>query len=65
MDSFEYVLAVAEEKNITKAAAKLFITQPALTLRINRLEKELGIQILTEAGFLWKLPKKGLSTSQR
>jgi len=45
MDSFEYVLAVAEERNITKAAAKMFITQPALTLRLNRLEKELGIRI--------------------
>ena len=42
MDSFEYILAVAEEKNMTKAAAKLFVTQPALSISINRLEKQLG-----------------------
>lgn len=35
MDSFEYILAVAEEKNMTKAAAKLFVTQPALSISIN------------------------------
>ena len=45
MDSFEYILAVAEEKNMTKAAAKLFVTQPALSISINRLEKQLGFKI--------------------
>lgn len=45
MDSFRYVLAIAEEKNITKAASRMFITQPALTSRINRLENSLGIKI--------------------
>ena len=37
--------AVAEEKNMTKAAAKLFVTQPALSISINRLEKQLGFKI--------------------
>lgn len=32
-------VTVAEEKNITKAANKLFITQPALSYKINQLEK--------------------------
>lgn len=60
MDSFEYVLAVAEEKSITKAAAKLFITQPALTLRINRLEKELGIQIFDRSRIPLEVTEEGL-----
>ena len=45
MDSFECVLALAESKNMTKASESLFLSQPALTLRIQRLEKELGITI--------------------
>lgn len=35
-----------EEKNITKSAEKLFITQPALTYRIKSIEKELEVKIL-------------------
>lgn len=45
MDSFDCVLALAEFRNMTKAADYLFLTQPALSLRIQRLETELGIQI--------------------
>ena len=39
---FEYVLKVAQEKNFTKAAAKLYISQPSLSQYINRVEEELG-----------------------
>lgn len=59
MDSFEYVLAVVEERNITKAAAKMCITQPALTLRLNRLEKELGIRIFDRTQSPIALTKEG------
>ncbi len=37
------VLAVAEEKSITKAAANLFLTQSAVSQKITRVEKELGM----------------------
>ncbi|HET8885916.1 MAG TPA: LysR substrate-binding domain-containing protein [Salinimicrobium sp.] len=40
-----YVLAVAEYKNFTKAAQKIFVTQPTLSMQIQKLEDELGIQI--------------------
>lgn len=40
-----YVLAVAENKNFTKAAEKCFVTQPTLSMQIQKLEDELGIQI--------------------
>lgn len=43
--SFDCVLALAEFRNTSKAAESLYITQPALSLRIQRLEKELGITI--------------------
>lgn len=35
-----------EEKNITKAAEKLFITQPALTYRLQSIEQEFGVKIV-------------------
>ncbi|MFT7071377.1 LysR family transcriptional regulator [Patiriisocius sp. Uisw_017] len=41
----KYVLAVAENKNFTRAAEKTFVTQPTLSMQIQKLEEELDIQI--------------------
>ncbi len=41
----KYVLAVAEHQNFTKAAEKTFVTQPTLSMQIQKLEDELEIQI--------------------
>ncbi|MBE15202.1 MAG: LysR substrate-binding domain-containing protein [Dokdonia sp.] len=41
----KYVLAVAEHQNFTKAAEKTFVTQPTLSMQIQKLEDELDIQI--------------------
>ncbi|WP_081210965.1 LysR substrate-binding domain-containing protein [Salegentibacter sediminis] len=40
-----YVLAVAEHKNFTRAAQKVFVTQPTLSMQIQKLEEELDVQI--------------------
>jgi LysR family hydrogen peroxide-inducible transcriptional activator len=40
-----YVLAVAEHKNFTLAAEKCFVTQPTLSMQIQKVEDELGILI--------------------
>ncbi|MEE3462228.1 MAG: LysR family transcriptional regulator [Lachnospiraceae bacterium] len=40
-----YLLTVAEERNITAAARKLYISQPALSRMILDIEKELGTQL--------------------
>ncbi len=40
-----YVLAVAEQQNFTKAAEKCFVTQPTLSMQIQKLEDELDVQI--------------------
>ena len=41
----KYVLAVAEYKNFTLAADKCFVTQPTLSMQIQKIEEELSIQI--------------------
>jgi LysR family hydrogen peroxide-inducible transcriptional activator len=41
----KYVLAVAEHQNFTKAAEKTFVTQPTLSMQIQKLEEELDILI--------------------
>lgn len=56
-----YFLTVAQEENITKAAALLHVTQPTLSRQLMQLEEELGTKlfhrsqyriILTDAGML-------------
>ncbi len=44
-EKFDYVLAIAEEQNLTRAAKKLYISQPTLTMYLNRLEESLGVQL--------------------
>jgi LysR family transcriptional regulator, hydrogen peroxide-inducible genes activator len=41
----QYVLAVAEYKNFTLAAEKCFVTQPTLSMQIQKVEEELDIKI--------------------
>lgn len=46
---FQYVLTVAECGSISAAARKLFMSQPALTKHISKLEKELGVQLFNRS----------------
>lgn len=41
----EYVITIAQERNISKAAERLFISQPVLSRFLQRLEDELGISL--------------------
>ena len=45
----QYVLAVAEHKNFTLAAEKCFVTQPTLSMQIQKIEDELNILIFDRA----------------
>src|ERR1043165_1651349 len=41
----EYVVAVATYKSFVAAAEKCFVTQPTLSMQIQKLEDELGVRI--------------------
>ncbi len=55
----EYILKIAEENNITRAAEKLFITQSALNQQLLRLEKELGTQLFHRSRIDWRPTEAG------
>ena len=55
----EYILKIAEENNITKAAEKLFITQSALNQQLLKLEKELGTPLFHRSRTNWRLTEAG------
>lgn len=40
-----YIEVIAQEGNLTKAAQKLFMSQPALTIFLNKLEQQLGVKL--------------------
>jgi len=45
LTQLEYTLAVAEQGNFTLAAEKCFVTQPTLSMQVQKLEDELGVKL--------------------
>lgn len=45
LKQLEYIIAIGEEQNISKAAEKLFMTQSALNQQLLKLERELGVPL--------------------
>lgn len=65
--TLEAFLAICQYNNITKAAEHLHISQPALTRKMQELEKEIGCRLfnrgkkqieLTEGGYLFQIRAK-------
>ena len=48
--NFRYVYALYEEGSFTRAAAKLFISQPSLSAAIQKIEKEIGADLFERRG---------------
>ena len=45
----KYTLAVAEHGNFTTASEKCFVTQPTLSMQVQKLEEELGVTIFNRS----------------
>lgn len=55
----EYIIRIAEERNITRAAEKLFLTQSALNQHLLKLEKELGTRLFVRTRSDWHPTEAG------
>ena len=56
---FQYVIAIAEEGNISKAARKIHVAQPSLSLYLQRLEQRLDTQLFDRSSAPMKLTYAG------
>ena len=59
IQALQYFLAVAECESISKAAKKLYISQPTLSQHIIQLEKELGVLLFQNGKRKMVLSKEG------
>ncbi|MES2571640.1 MAG: LysR substrate-binding domain-containing protein [Verrucomicrobiota bacterium] len=54
-----YFVAVAEEQNVTRAAARLHLSQPALSRQVRDLEEHLGVTLLERGAKSIRLTEAG------
>jgi DNA-binding transcriptional LysR family regulator len=55
----QYFVAVAQERNFTRAAERLHVAQPALSRQVRLLERELGVELLHRTTHEFELTEAG------
>lgn len=58
---YKYILAVYQEGSFTKAAARLYISQPSLSVAIRNIEKKVGVPLFERCGATVRLTDAGKS----
>ena len=61
----QYFVAVARERNFTRAAERLHVAQPALSRQVRLLEQELGVQLLHRTTHQFELTEAGAALLDR
>lgn len=60
-----YFAAIAEEGNLTRAAHRLFVSQPSLTKQLKHLESQLGVRLFTRSSTGMTLTDAGRALAAR
>lgn len=55
----EYIVEIAKEENISKAAERLHISQPTLSIYLTKLEKTMGISLFRRKNNVLNITKEG------
>lgn len=60
-----YFLETAREGNMTRAAERLFVSQPTMSKQLKELEKELGTKLFTRSNYSINLTEAGMLLRER
>ena len=63
--TLRYFLETAREGNMTRAAERLFVSQPTMSKQLKELEKELGTQLFIRSNYSIKLTEAGMLLKKR
>ena len=64
LEQISYILEIAKQGSIGKAAKKLYMSQPNLSMSIRMLEEELGFKIFDRSNSGVELTAKGMELLQ-
>lgn len=57
--TLEYIIAIADEQSISKAADKVFLSQPALSQHLKKIETKIGAPLFIRTKKKWQLTEIG------
>ena len=63
--ALRYFLETAKEGNMTRAAKRLFISQPTMSKQLKELENELGVKLFIRSNYSIKLTEAGMLLRDR